>query len=84
MSTTSVAFRFDVRLKGQSLVIVQGVRSASGGCDVETETRPLGHGPDEPPIARTFGFATYEMARRFTDELLTTLEYQSCDVNTLV
>jgi hypothetical protein len=84
VSAPPVTFRFDVRLKGRSLVVVRGVRSASGGCDVETETRPVDHSPDEPPLQRTFTFATYEMARRFTDELLTTLEYQSCDVNTLV
>jgi hypothetical protein len=81
MSTSSSAFRFDVRLEGRTVLTLRGVRSSSGGMDVETETFPVGHKPDEPPLQRTFAFATEEKARHFTDEVLMALEYQSCDVN---
>ena len=76
-----VAFRFDVRLDGRTVVALRGIRAKSGGMDVETETYPIGHPPDEPPLSRTFTFQTQEKARRFTDDVLATLEYQNCEVN---
>jgi hypothetical protein len=74
-------FRFDVRLNGRTVVALRGIKATSGGIDVETETYPIGHPPDEPPLCRTFPFPTAEKARRFTDDVLTTLEYQNCEVN---
>jgi len=80
-SSPPVVFRFDVRLDGRTVVALRGIRAKSGGMDVETETYPIGHPPDEPPLCRTFAFQTAEKARRFTDDVLTTLEYQNCEVN---
>ena len=65
-------FRYEARHEGRTLVVL---------CGVETEAYPVGHKPDEPPLTRTFTFPTQEKARRFTEDVLTTLEYQNCLVN---
>ena len=74
-------FRYEARHEGRTIVVLNGVEAASGGLDVETEAYPVGQKPDEPPLLRTFSFPTHEKARRFTDEVLTALEYQNCLVN---
>ncbi len=74
-------FRYEARLDGRTIVVLQGVGAASGGLDVETEAYPVGHKPDDPPLLRTFTFPTHETGRRFTDDVLTALEYQNCLIN---
>ena len=74
-------FRWEVRHEGRTIVVLHGVEASDGGLDVETETYPVGHKPDEPPLQRTFSFPTHDKARRFTEDLLTALEYQNCIVN---
>jgi hypothetical protein len=74
-------FRYEARLDGRTIVVLQGVEAASGGLDVETEAYPVGQKPDDPPLQRTFTFATHETGRRFTDDVLTALEYQNCLIN---
>jgi len=71
-------FRYEARLDGRTIVTLQGVEVAGGGLDVETTAYPLGRTPDEPPLHRMFSFPNHEKARRFVDEVLTTLEYQNC------
>ena len=74
-------FRYEARLDGRTIVVLKGVEAASGGLDVETEAYPVGQKPDDPPLHRTFNFPTQEGARRFTDDVLTALEYQNCLIN---
>jgi hypothetical protein len=74
-------FRYEARHEGRTGVVHHGVEAPGGGLDVETEAYPVGHKPEEPPVRRTFSFTTYEKARRFTDDVLTALEYQNCLVN---
>lgn len=74
-------FRWEVRHEGRTIVVLHGVEAPDGGLDVETEAYPVGQTPEEPPLRRTFSFPTHDKARRFTDDLLTALEYQNCLVN---
>ena len=74
-------FRYEARHEGRTIVVLNGVEAASGGLDVVTEAYPVGQKPDDPPLHRTFSFPTHEKARRFTDDVLTALEYQNCLVN---
>jgi hypothetical protein len=74
-------FHWEVRHEGRTIVVLHGVETPNGGLDVETEAFPVGHKPDEPPLRRTFSFPTPDKARRFTEDLLTALEYQNCLVN---
>ncbi len=74
-------FRFEARHEGRPVVVLYGVETPGGGLDVETEAYPVGHKPDEDPLRRTFSFPTHEKARRFTDDVLTSLEYQNCLVD---
>jgi len=74
-------FRYEARHEGRTIVVLHGVASANGGLDVETEAYPVGQKPDEPPLRRTFSFATHEKAHRFADDVLAALEYQNCLVN---
>ncbi len=74
-------FHWEVRHEGRTIVVLHGVEAPDGGLDVETETFPVGHKPDAPPLQRTFSFRSHDGARRFTEDLLTALEYQNCIVN---
>lgn len=73
-------FRHEVRHEGRTIVVLRGVGTPEGGLDVETEAYPVNQKPDEPPLRRTFTFATHEKAHRFADDVLTALEYQNCVV----
>ena len=73
-------FRFEARLDGRTIVVLRGVEVPSGGLEVLTETFPVGQVTEDPPLSRTFSFPNHEKARRFTDEVLTALEYQNCVV----
>jgi len=74
-------FRYEARYEGRTIVVIRGVDAASGGLDVETEAYPIGQAPDAPPLLRTFSFPTHDKAHRFTEDVLTALEYQNCLVN---
>ena len=74
-------FRYEARYDGRTLVVLRGIEAASGGLDVETEAYPVGEAPDAPPLLRTFSFPTHDKAYRFTEDVLTALEYQNCFVN---
>ena len=79
--TLPTVFTYVVRLDGRTIVTLNGVEAASGGLDVETAAYPVGQKPDDPPVNRTFSFPTHESGRRFTDDVLTALEYQNCLIN---
>ncbi len=74
-------FRFEARYEGRPIVVLHGVETPNGGLDVETEAYPVGQKLNEEPLRRTFSFPTHEKARRFTDDVLTSLEYQNCLVD---
>jgi hypothetical protein len=74
-------FGYEARFEGRKIVVLRGVEAASGGLDVETEAYPFGQAPDAPPLLRTFSFPTHDKARRFTEDVLTALEYQNCLVD---
>lgn len=74
-------FRFEARYEGRPIVVLHGVAAPDGGLDVETESYPAGQRLDDEPLRRTFSFPTHEKARRFTDDVLTSLEYQNCLVD---
>ena len=74
-------FRFEARYEGRPIVVMHGVEAPDGGLDVETEAYPVGRKSDDEPLRRTFSFPTHEKGRRFTDDVLTSLEYQNCLVD---
>jgi len=72
-------FRYEARHQGKHVCLLSGYQSDTG-IEVVAEIHSVSALPGQEATNRRLRFASDDQARRFVDELLTSLEYLDCSV----